>query len=80
MTHDDLVEKVTDVIANGFCCHRAYCKNILDYGFWGVVGLLVGVVIAIVLEEAEKICRDKQRERKDAQSCADAIKKLNGDA
>lgn len=30
------------------------------------------------LDEAEKICRDKQRERKDAQSCADAIRKLKG--
>jgi hypothetical protein len=40
----------------------------------------ISSVVAVVLCEAEKICRDKQREGKDAQSCADAIKKLNGDA
>lgn len=79
MTHDELLEKVTDVIANGVCCHRAYCKNILDYGFCGCK-CEARSALAIVLDEAEKICRDKQRERKDAQSCADAIKKLKGDA
>jgi hypothetical protein len=40
----------------------------------------IDLIRAEVLEEAEGICRNKQRAGKDAQSCAAAIRALKGDS
>jgi hypothetical protein len=74
MTHDELVGKVVRAMCEAVGAESLDEVDLRAYK-WQAID-----AIATVLEEAEKICRDKQRERKDAQSCADAIKKLRGDA
>lgn len=40
----------------------------------------LSAALDLALEEAAKICREKQRYQKDAQSCAAAIQALKGEA
>jgi|LakMenE18May11ns_1017448.scaffolds.fasta_scaffold8921412_2 hypothetical protein len=87
MTHDELVEKVTEVIANSFCCDRACCGNILDCD----CKREARAAIAIVLEEAAKVAERAGRYPVgagdgntyvigSASDAAAAIRKLKGDA
>jgi hypothetical protein len=71
-----LLEKVTELIANGCNCDRACGGNILDCGCKCDATAAIDLIRAETLEEAEAICRDKQRAGKDAQSCAAAIRAL----
>jgi len=75
MTHDDLVEKVTEVIATGFCCDRACGGKILDCG----CKCEARVAIAIVLEEAAKVA-EQSPDSHWGPTIAAEIRKLKGDA
>jgi hypothetical protein len=46
---------------------------------WADILKIIDIIRAETLEEAEAICRNKQRAGKDAQSCAAAIRALKGD-
>ena len=46
---------------------------------WADILKIIALIRNETLEEAEAICRNKQRAGKDAQSCAAAIRALKGD-